>query len=303
MPHLLDQLNIPHQRNVPLAPLTWYALGGRAEVLVRPQSVEQLAELLSYCRQNQSAVFILGSGANLLVADEGIDGVVIRLDAPAFCQMHINDSRVTAGAGYDLMKLVRETAKAGLGGLEGLAGIPASVGGAVRMNAGGSFGQIGDVIARVRVMENDGRTTDLLRDRLAFEYRRTNITAPIILEAEFELARADADQLTARVKEVFDYKKHSQPMAANSPGCAYKNPRSLPAAAAHLPASAGAIIDAAGLKGYRVGAAVVSDRHANFIVAEPGATAGDVLAVLEHIERTVQEKFGITLEREVVCWP
>ena len=300
MTHLLTELNTSHEFDVPLGSLTWYGLGGRARILAHPADIDELAALVRDCHEQNIRTFVLGRGANLLVADEGVDGVVIRLDQPAFCRLEIDGQRVLAGAGFDLMKLVLRTAREGLGGFEGLAGIPATVGGAVRMNAGGSFGEIGPSVGRIQVMDRAGNVFWKDRSDLVFGYRSTNITEPYILNVEFELMPADRDRLDQRVKEVFRYKKASQPMADHSPGCAFKNPRQAPPQAHQ---TAGSLIDQAGLKGYREGGAYVSDRHANFIIADPGARAADVRAVLEHVEATVRDRFGVTLEREVVLWP
>ena len=188
-PNFLNHLDVPAQANVALATRTWYRTGGAAAVYAQPENVEQLAAVLDCCAKHDVPFFVLGAGANLLVADAGVDGVVIRLDAPAFKTMDIDaaSGRVVAGAGLDLFKLVPATAKSGLDGLVQVAGIPASIGGAVRMNAGGGPGDIAHGIARVRVMEHDGTICDLARDQIHFGYRHTNIAAPLILETEFAL--------------------------------------------------------------------------------------------------------------------
>ncbi len=299
MRDLLQDLKVPHQTDVPLGPLTSYGVGGPAKVLARPSSVQQLSMLAVKCHDRGVPVYVLGSGANLLVADEGVDGVVVTLADPCFTQVKTEGQVMTVGAGFDLARLVLDTAKAGLGGLECLAGIPASVGGAVHMNAGGIFGEIGHAVRRVRVMGGNGQTYYRDRDDLVFGYRTTNIIAPFILEVEFDLTPDDPEALMRQVKEIYLYKKNSQPLAADSAGCAFKNPDPD----ASDGASAGKLIDQAGLKGHRVGRASVSRLHANFIVTDDGCTAADVLAVLDHVHQTVLEKYGISLEREVVCWP
>ncbi len=243
-------------------------------------------------------VRVLGSGANLLVADD-VPGVVVELNNPAFRELRLEGTQLIVGAGYDLFKLVMETARRGLAGLEQVAGIPASVGGAVRMNAGGAFGEIGAHVQRVRVMHENGEMSDLMRDALTFSYRRTSIDAPLILEVEFALSPADPTELSQRVKEIFFYKKNSQPMGASSAGCAFKNP---PKDAAEGE-GAGALIDRAGLKGFAIGKASVSTVHANFITADEGAAASDVLRVIEHVQHEVARQFDVQLEREVVVWP
>ncbi len=297
---VLAGLDVPHERDVPLGAITWYRVGGPAAVLARPTSWDQLATLARRCHQQGVRVYVLGGGANLLVADQGVsDGVVVRLDAEAFTQLSVEGPRLRVGAGHDLFKLVLAAARAGLAGLEPLAGIPGTVGGALRMNAGGAFGDVGASVSAVTVMAGDGQVHGYERDELVFGYRRSSIAEPYILEAVFELEQRDPEEVSRRVKEIFSYKKASQPMASASAGCAFRNPpRELAGGA-----SAGALIDRAGLKGHRHGAAMVSPVHANFIATEPGATAADVLAVMEHVQRTVAERFGVQLQREVVLWP
>lgn len=298
---ILSDLNIRIETGVALGPSTWYGVGGPAKVLAHPASEDQLAALTQRCLEQNVPVYVLGSGANLLVADEGIEGVVVALDEPFFSGHRIEGTTVIAGSGYDLQKLVRVTARAGLVGLEVLAGIPGSVGGGIRMNAGGTFGEIGPAVKRLRLMDANGEIYERHRDNLRFDYRKTNIVASYILEAEFDLNKEDPEQLVRRVKEIFLYKKNTQPLAEHSAGCAFKNPMMEPATGRREPA--GKLIDQAGLKGFRIGGAEVSDRHANFIFTHKGGTASDVLAVLDHVQKTILEHCGIELEREVVVWP
>jgi UDP-N-acetylmuramate dehydrogenase len=300
--NLLSGLHIPHELNAPLAPLTWYGVGGSAKILARPESVEQLAALASRAHELGVPTYVLGGGANLLVADAGVDGVVIQLNHASFTQYTIEKNIVTAGAGCDLFKIIPEISKAGLGGLEVLAGIPGTVGGAVRMNAGGIYGDTGKSVRRVRVMDATGQVYERDRDDLVFSYRKSNIAAPYILETEFELTPDDPEILVRRFKEIFLYKKSSQPMGDNSAGCAFKNP-TRPGDEGGEKLSAGKLIDEAGLKGYRVGGAEISPQHANFVVAHEHATAADILAVMEHAMKRVFEVHGVALEREVVVWP
>lgn len=297
---LLTDLNVRHELNVPLALLTWYGIGGPARVLAHPSTVHQLSALAARCREQSVPVYVLGAGANLLVADAGVDGVVIQLDDPAWRQVHRERDGVTVGCGYDLMQLVRQTARDGLRGLQVLAGIPASVGGAVRMNAGGSFGEIGKSVRRVQAMDATGHVYYRHRDDLVFSYRKTNITAPYILEVEFDLTADDPKTLVQEFKEIFLFKRNSQPLAAQSAGCAFKNP---PPGEDGETRSAGTLIDRAGFKGYRVGGAEVSLKHANFVVTDKSlCTASDVLTLLDYVQQTVAERFGVMLEREIVVW-
>lgn len=299
---LLTDLSIHHEMDAPLGPLTWYNVGGNAQCLAHPASTAQFSELVSQCRSKAIPMRVLGSGANLLVREAGVDGVVIRLDDPAWSQMTVEDNVVTVGAGYGLMRLVAETARLGLDGLAQVAGIPASIGGAIRMNAGGTYGDVGQAVKRVQVMSATGQVYHRDADDLEFTYRRSNIDAPFILGAEFELTPTDPKELSKRVKEIYLYKTNSQPFADKSSGCCFKNPQEDDPDFDGRPA--GMIIDQCGLKGFRIGTAVVSEVHANFIVADKqGAQAEDVYRVICHVEQVVKEQTGITLQREVIVWP
>ena len=198
MQTLFADLRIPHETDVALGPLTWYGVGGPAKILAHPSSVQQLSALLARCYEAHLPAYVLGSGANLLVADAGVPGIVIRLDDPAFRQVSQEHNVMTVGAGYDLARLVLHAAKSGFAGLECLAGIPASVGGAIRMNAGGAYGDIGRCVRRVEVMDASGQVYYRERDDLSFTYRKTNIVAKCIVSAEFELAEDDPQSLIAR---------------------------------------------------------------------------------------------------------
>ena len=301
---LLEGTGVRHTVDVPLAPRTWYKTGGPAAVLAHPGSPDELAAVVGRCRDAGVSIYALGSGANLLVRDAGVDGVVVRLDGPAWRAIYIEGTTVTAGAGVDLFTLVTTVARAGLDGLSHVAGIPASVGGAVRMNAGGAYGDLGRAVSRVRVMGRDGEIYDRTADDLEFGYRRVNLDEPFILEAEFELSEADPDAVMRRVKEIFLHKKNSQPLGAKSAGCCFKNPPPPPppGEGAEPYATAGQLIDRAGLKGHALGGASVSEVHANFLVAEPGTPAADIIALMDHVQATVADRFGVTLEREVVVW-
>lgn len=295
----LDALGIVHERDVPLGPMTWYQVGGWAQVLAHPQDESQLSRLMRACDGSGVEVRVLGRGANLLVRDTAVPGVVVKLDGADFAKVTVQDDCLTAGAGCDLFKLVQDAARQGLAGLEVLAGIPGTVGGAIRMNAGGAFGDIGSVTAQVRVMSHAGEIQTLTREAVGFAYRHTAIDGRLVLDATFALKRESRDTVKARVKEIFAYKKNSQPMGDDSAGCAFKNPPK------QLGVTAGQLIDQAGLKGFTIGQAKVSTVHANFVITEKGAAgrADDIFAVIEHVQKTVYEKFGVRLEREVVVWP
>ena len=169
------------QEQASLAPLTWYRIGGPARYLIRPRTPAELADVARRCVENDIRMYVLGLGANLLVADAGVDGAVIRLDAEHWRHLRVAGATVEVGAGVDLQKLILRTVRAGLAGLECLAGIPGTIGGGIRMNAGGKFGDLGSVVRTVTVMDSAGNAFDRQKDDLVFGYRQTNITAPFIV--------------------------------------------------------------------------------------------------------------------------
>jgi UDP-N-acetylmuramate dehydrogenase len=281
------------QERHPLAKYTWYKIGGPARFFIRPRSVEELQEAARRCVENEIPVFVLGLGANLLVGDGGVDGAVFRLDEEHWRKVKTEGAKLEVGAGVDMQKLVLHACRSGLTGIECLAGIPGTVGGGIRMNAGGKFGDIGAVVTSVGVMDQGGLLFDRQKDDLVFDYRSTNISAKFILSATLELEEEDPERIMRKVKEIWMYKRNSQPLNTKNAGCIFKNPRGL---------SAGALIDQAGLKGFRIGGAEVSSKHANFVIAHPGATAEDVLSLVRTIREKVYEKEGVRLESEVQVW-
>ncbi len=300
---LFADLDVEVELDAPLAGHTWYGVGGRADALVRPRSEAALATLLRRCHRNSVRVRALGSGANLLVADEGVDGVVVMLDAPCWKELRLNaEGPVTmarVGAGRDLGKTIHDTARASLAGLEPLIGIPAQVGGAIRMNAGGKFGAIGDVVRSVGLVSWDGTERAYSHDEIRFGYRHSELPPGIVTWAVLALSPADPVELRERSKAISAYKASVQPLSANSAGCMYRNPVD-PASGQRV--SAGLLIDRAGLKGTRVGGAVVSPQHGNFICAEPGARAQDIIDLSALVAEETFRRTGIRLEREVVFW-
>jgi UDP-N-acetylmuramate dehydrogenase len=279
--------------NYPLGKSTWYGLGGPADYFITPNTIEQLQEVIKRCNENNVPIYVLGFGSNLLVSDEGLRSAVIKLESEQFSQVQYQGEQITAWAGAELSKLVLNCVQKGLSGLEALTGIPGSIGGAVRMNAGGNFGDIGAAVESVTLMDKNGKVFEKSKPELVFDYRRTNIAAKFILSAKLNLTKADPEQIVRTVKEIWIHKKNSQPLNTINSGCIFKNPRGI---------AAGALIDRAGLKGKRVGGAIVSDKHANFIVAQKGCTSKDVLDLIEIIKKTVKEKFDVELELEIEVW-
>ncbi len=277
----------------PLAEHTWYGLGGPADFFIRPQTIEQLQKTVERCNENSIPIHVLGFGSNLLIGDKGVKGAVIKLESEQFVQTEFNGEQVTAWAGAELGKFVLTCVQKGLSGIEALTGIPGSVGGAVKMNAGGNFGDIGAAIETVTLMDLQGCIFEKSKPELLFNYRSTNITAKFILNAMLKLNSTAPDQILRTVKEIWVYKKNSQPLNTKNSGCIFKNPRGV---------SAGALIDRAGLKGLQIGGAKVSEKHANFIVAEQGCQSRDVLRLIDAIKQRVKEKFDVDLELEIEVW-
>ncbi len=279
--------------NEPLAGHTWFRIGGPAQYYIEPRTIEELQAVVTRCQENNVPIFVLGGGANLLVDDAGVKGAVIHLAQGQFNEVVIQDGVVKASAGTDMGRLVLRAVREGLSGLECLTGIPGTVGGCVRMNAGGAFGDIGNVVENVTVMTEQGQVFTRHRSDLAFAYRSTNITSKFILGAEMRLTEDDPHRILKQVKQIWIYKKNTQPLGHGSAGCIFKNPRGM---------SAGALIDRAGLKGKRVGGAHVAEKHANFILADAGATASDVLKLINVIRETVYKKNEVYLELEIEVW-
>jgi UDP-N-acetylmuramate dehydrogenase len=276
-----------------LARRTWYGLGGPADYFIRPKTIEQLREVVKRCNENGIRIYVMGFGSNLLIGDDGLRAAVIKLEAEQFAQIKYEDQEVTAWAGAELSKLVLTCVEKGLSGIEALTGIPGSVGGAVKMNAGGNFGDFGSAVESVTLMDSDGVVFEKSKPELEFDYRKTNITAKFVLNARLKLNTADPEQIMRTVKEIWIYKKNNQPLNTKNSGCIFKNPPG---------ASAGALIDRAGLKGLKIGGAIVSDKHANFIIAEKGCRSRDVIRLIEAIKQRVKEQFDVELELEIEIW-
>ena len=289
-----DEFRAIVRQSEPLAPLTWFRLGGPAQYLARPRDVEQLAALLRRGREAGLPARLLSGGSNVLARDEGVPGLVTHLESPAFADVTIEGRRVEAGAAVPLTALISQTARAGLAGLEILTGIPGTVGGAVRGNSGGRQGAIGRFVRRVTVLDANGAVQVRQGDDLSFGYRKSNLDEPVILAASFELEPEDPEAVVKRMRRVWILKKENQPYGHQSSGCIFKNPT--------VDVSAGMLVERAGLKGARHGAAEVSDRHANYIVAQPGATAADVLALIETIRGRVRDETGYELELQIQVW-
>ncbi|MSR69860.1 MAG: UDP-N-acetylmuramate dehydrogenase [Phycisphaerales bacterium] len=302
-PSLWNDLDLSAEMNAPLGALTWYRSGGRAEVLVHPNTVDALQSLCQRCHEMGIAMRVLGLGANLLVTESGVDGVVVRLSAPAFCGanwlIRADGETIRVGGGAQLMPLTAESARHGFEGLSALAGIPASIGGAIRMNAGGAFGDTAAIVHSIEHLSLAGERTTIAAAALDFGYRHCALPAGIVIAANLALTQGDPEKIRKHLKEVSAYKKNTQPMRDNSAGCMFKNPLDPTTGRRE---SAGKLIDLAGMKGIALGSAYVSPVHGNFIALKNGGCADDVLALATAVQLRVLEHSGIRLEREVIVW-
>ncbi|MFZ5831883.1 MAG: UDP-N-acetylmuramate dehydrogenase [Planctomycetota bacterium] len=281
------------RQDEPLAMHTWFQLGGPAEYFAEPQSPEQLIALLRRCHDAQVPVRVLGGGSNILVRDEGVHGMVVHLAAPEFQQVRCQERTVIAGGGALLGRTVTAAVHAGLAGLETLIGIPGTVGGSLHGNTGAHGGDVGQWVHTATVVSALGEIFHRSRDEMVFSYRHSNLDELVILEARFQLEEDDPRELARRMQKHWIVRKASQPMGHQSAGCVFRNPRGV---------SAGELIESAGLKGTRIGGAVISERHAGFIVAEPECTSQDVLRLIDLVRGQVHDRTGVQLELEIEIW-
>ncbi|MFH1239048.1 MAG: UDP-N-acetylmuramate dehydrogenase [bacterium] len=276
--------------NEPMSKHTSFCIGGEAEIFIEIQKLTQLRKIVKYAKTKDIPLFILGRGTNLLVKDKGIRGIILRLTGD-FQTVEFAGEKITAGAAVDLQVLASKSFARGLSGLEFAVGIPGSVGGAVVGNAGAYEEAIGDIIEEVTVMDLNGRTHLINKDKLKFQYRYASIPVKgVVLKTGLKLRGEDKNVIIKKVQSCIEKRKKTQGINFPNAGCIFKNPSG---------SSAGKLIEEAGLKGYQLGGAQVSVKHANYIVNAGGATSEDVLNLIEEIKRKIKEKFGIFLELEI----
>ena len=277
--------------NEPMKNHTTFKIGGPAQYYVTPESVTQIQEVVSLCKDKNIPLHVIGNGSNILVGDDGVDGVVLAL-FNTFSDYEIKDNVITAQAGMSLIKLAVIALREGLTGLEFASGIPGSVGGAVYMNAGAYDGQMKDVVTSVTVLDEAGNIRILGRDELDMGYRRSAVAKHnmIVLQVIIELKAGDKEQIKDRMNQLSELRKQKQPLEYPSAGSTFKRPEGY---------FAGKLIADAGLKGYSIGGAAVSEKHAGFVVNMGGATAKDVVELTDYIKKRIIEQFGVTLELEI----
>lgn len=274
----------------PMSEHTTFEVGGPADLFVTPEDIDEVREVVAAVRESGENYFLLGRGSDLLVSDAGYRGVIIALEC--LMGVSVEDDEMCCQAGVDLREASEMACELGLSGLEFACGIPGSVGGACYMNAGAYDGCMADVLKEVRVLMPAGDVCDLGVDELDLGYRHSRIADEglVVLSATFALTRADGEKIRQKMDDLTHRREEKQPLDLPSAGSTFKRPEG------HF---AGKLITDAGLRGYQVGGAAVSKKHAGFVVNVGGATAADVHAVIEHVQAEVERQFGVRLQPEV----
>lgn len=285
----LSDLGFQIKKAEPLSRHSTFAVGGPADYYAEVRTRAELENLERACRESKTALFPIGQGSNLLVGDGGIRGVVVRLRGE-FEDVSFDGNVLTAGAGAAMPPLAKACAKRGLAGAEFMAGIPGTVGGGLMTNAGTPDGDLGSLVDSVDVLNADGSWETLNREKLSFSYRRSNLAGRLVAKAVLKLQPGDPAVIMALVEKQLARRSERQPLGTYNCGSVFKNPAGDHAAR---------LIEAAGLKGRRIGGARISPKHANFIENAERATAKDVRALIDLARRSVKEQFGVDLETEV----
>ncbi|MDD3345478.1 MAG: UDP-N-acetylmuramate dehydrogenase [Candidatus Omnitrophica bacterium] len=286
-------LNKKIKRHVKLSSLTTLRIGGEAEFFAEASGVEELRTLLSCARRSGRKVFILGAGSNVLVSDSGLRGLVVRFCGKPFKSLKADGVFLEAGAGVGLNRLAGYAKENGLSGLEFLAGIPGTLGGALAGNAGAWGKSICPLVHSVSVLDREGRHKTLSGGKIRFSYRRSNLGGYAILSCRFRLRKGEGRGIDSRMRGYILRRRKTQKDTLPNAGCVFRNPGER---------SAGMLIDSCGLKGVSRGGAVISRCHANFILNRGGAASGDVLSLMRLMRRKVKDKFKIRMEPEIKIW-
>ncbi len=277
----------------PLKKHTTFKIGGAAEYFYQPENYKDLSLALRLAKKQRIKVLILGLGSNILVSDKGVKALVLKLNSPYFKEMQFKGLRINAGAGCMLGRAIKECAIRGLSGVEFLTGIPGTIGGALIMNAGIPKNNIGDLVENVLLMDYNGKIKTLAKAKIRFTYRNSNLSKYIILRASLRLIKKNKNKIREALNQYIQRRKLGQDLTYPSAGCVFKNPDNE---------SAGKLIDLCGLKGKKIGGALVSNIHANFIINKRNAKAADVLKLAFLIKKQVKSKFGIELKPEIKIW-
>jgi UDP-N-acetylmuramate dehydrogenase len=288
-----DDLGIAVAGGEPLAPHTWLGIGGAAAYFCEPVDVDALARIVRRCHERGIPLRVIGGGSNVLVSSTGYLGMVVRLSAPAFCAVAVEKPAITAGAGAKLVHVVSAAVQAGLAGLEMLVGIPGTVGGAVVGNAGSRGGDVGARVTAVTVMLADGTVETRQGAALAFQSRWSNLDDVIVIACRFELDEESPDFLTKRMQKQWIVERSEQPSGTRAVAMMFKDP---------LGSTAESLIEQAGGRDLRVGAASVYGPHANYLVAGAACSSDDVRGLVERVRSTVRDKLGVELTPLIEVW-
>lgn len=281
------------RRDEPLANYSWFRLGGMADYFAEPTNAEELSLLVRRFRAAELPVRILGGGSNVLVSRPIVTGLVIHLATPEFCDLRVAEHYLYAGAGAKLGHAIATSVREGLGGLEALVGIPGTVGGALRRNAASQGNDVGQWTGEVTVMTREGLVEKRNREQLLFGYGHSNLDEMAILGCRFDLEPGDSSELTRRMQKNWIVKRARQPVGDLGHGRIFGDPHGL---------TASELVEQAGMRNAEQGGARVSDRDANFIVTQPGATSDDILRLIERIREQVAKKLGMELELQLDVW-
>jgi len=281
------------KRREPLAPYTHLRIGGPAEFLVQPRTTDELRSVLRHCKSKQIPLRMLGGGFNLLVRDDPVPGVVMRLTGPEFSAIETRGKTIRSAGGAQLFDLIAASVKAGLSGLETLIGIRGTVGGSVRCNVGDRTGEIGASVRRVCVLNEDASESVRTSDELTFGQNQSDIDDPVILWVEFGLAQESPAALMKRMRRAWVVRKAAEPLSFQSSVRMFRDPPGH---------SAALLIERAGLARTKIGGAEVNDRNGNYAVAHPGTTAKDILKLLDLVRTKVRSESGIALEQDLNVW-
>lgn len=278
--------------NEPLARYTTMKIGGPADILIVPKHVAGIEKILQLVKKYKIKWTVIGRGSNLLVSDKGIEGVVIRL-GEGLDHLEVEKHRVRVGGGYPIIKLSTLLSRQGLAGLEFASGIPGSVGGAVYMNAGAHKSDISNILSKALILFENGTIEWLTNRGMEFSYRTSVLQTKrpgIVLEAEFQLQVGEREEIVRNMQKNKDYRRETQPWNHPCAGSVFRNP---------IPYFAGDLVEKAGLRGYQIGGAQISEMHGNFIINTGGASAQDVLDLISLIKHTIKDKFGVEMHTEV----
>lgn len=294
---MIKKSNLPIEKekiyfNEPMKKHTTFKIGGPAECLIKVDKVEELKATLEFANENQIPVIVIGNGSNVLVSDKGISGITLMIKIGKLEIQEEEKVKVIVGAGEKIGKLARVFFQKEITGFEEISGIPGTIGGAIRMNAGAHGKEMKDIVKKVKVLDFNGKEKEFTNEEMKFAYRRSRIKEEkyIVTEVELELAKGKKEEIQTKMEEYAKYRKEKQPIEYPSAGSTFKRGKDFITAQ---------LIDQAGLKGYSIGGAEVSNKHSGFVMNKGNATAEDVLQLVEYIKDEVYKKFQKKIELEI----